>query len=298
MDKTAMVNRIMTGAIDAHAHTGPGLFGRVGTSIDIARQAAAYGMRAIVLKNHQGITSDRATLVDSVVPNISVYGGIVLNRYVGGVNPYAVEAAIRLGAKIVWMPTQWAQHHIDVYGATEYKHMKQTSSAVKLSVKGISILDDKGQLTTETKQVLEIIKQTDVAVATSHLSKDEIKLLVREARKIGIDKIIITHITLSELWKWSIQEQKELVENGATLEHVAVYCMENRDLLSPKEVANQINGVGYRNVMIASDCGQLGVPAPPEAIRLFVGMLLDAGIEEHALHYMLKENPGRLLGLR
>lgn len=298
MDKAAVVDRIMTGAIDAHAHTGPGLFGRVGTSIDIARQAAAYGMRAIVLKNHQGITSDRATLVDKVVPDISVYGGVVLNQYVGGINPYAVEAAIRLGAKIVWMPTQWAQHHIDVYGATEYTHMKQTSSVVKLPVKGISILDDKGQLTTETKQVLEIIEQADIAVATSHLSKDEIRLLVREARKIGIDKIIITHITLSELWKWSIQEQKELVENGATLEHVAVYCMENRHLLSPKEVANQINGVGYRNVMIASDCGQLGVPAPPEALRLFVGMLLDAGIEEHALHYMLKESPGRLLGLR
>jgi len=298
MAKAVVVDRIMTGAIDAHCHSGPGLFGRIGTSIDIARQAAAYGMRAIVLKNHQGITSDRATLVDQVVPDISVYGGVVLNQYVGGINPYAVEAAIRLGAKIVWMPTQWAQHHIDVYGATEYKHMKQISSAVKLPVKGISILDDKGQLTTETKQVLEIIKQAGVAVATSHLSKDEIRLLVREAKEMGIDKIIITHITLSELWKWSIQEQKELVENGATLEHVALYCMENRGLLSPKEVANQINGVGYRNVMISSDCGQLGVPAHPETIRLFVGMLLDAGIEEYALHYMLKESPGRLLGLK
>ena len=298
MDKAAVVDRIMTGAIDAHVHSGPGLFGRIGTSIDIARQSAAYGMRAIVLKNHQGITSDRATLVDQVVPDINVYGGVVLNQYVGGINPYTVEAAIRLGAKIVWMPTRWAQHHIDVYGATEYKHMKQTSSAVKLPMKGISILNDNGQLTTEIKQVLEIIRQADVALSTSHLSKDEIRLLVKEARKTGIDKIIITHLTLSELWKWSIQEQKELVENGATLEHVAVYCMENRNLLSPKEVANQINEIGYRNVLISSDCGQLGVPAPPEALRLFVGMLLDAGVEEQALHYMLKESPGRLLGLR
>ena len=297
MNKTDIVNRILTGSIDCHVHAGPGIFSRTGDAINFAKQARAYGMRGIVLKSHQGITSDTATLVNKMVSGVDVYGGVVLNRYVGGINPYAVEIAIRLGAKIVWMPTQWAKHHVDTFGAAQYKHMKQTKSVVDLPMKGISILDEKGNITPETKQVLEIIKEADVALATSHLTKEEIKILVKEAHKMGISKIIITHITFSELWKWPIQEQRELVDMGATKEHVAVYCMENRYLASPKEVVKMIDGVGYKNVLIGSDCGQLRLPAPPEALRLFVGMLLDEGMEEHKIHYMMKDNPIRLLGL-
>ena len=297
MNKTDIVNRILTGSIDCHVHAGPGIFGRTGDAINFAKQARAYGIRGIVLKNHQGITSDTATLVNKMVSGVDVYGGVVLNRYVGGINPYAVEIAIRLGAKIVWMPTQWAKHHADTFGAAQYKHMKQIKSVVDLPMKGISILDENGEITLETKQVLQIIKEADVALATSHLTKEEIKILVREAHKMGISKIIITHITFSELWKWSIQEQKELVDMGAIIEHVAVYCMENRYLVSPKEVVEMIEGVGYINVLIGSDCGQLRLPAPPEALRRFVGMLLDEGIEEYKIHYMMKDNPIRLLGL-
>ncbi|MCW4042456.1 MAG: DUF6282 family protein [Candidatus Bathyarchaeota archaeon] len=297
MNKTDIVNRILTGSIDCHVHAGPGIFGRTGDAINFAKQARAYGIRGIVLKNHQGITSDTATLVNKMVSGVDVYGGVVLNRYVGGINPYAVEIAIRLGAKIVWMPTQWAKHHADTFGAAQYKHMKQIKSVVDLPMKGISILDEKGKITPETKQVLQIVKEADVALATSHLTKEEIKILVKEANKMGINKIIITHITFTELWKWSIQEQKELVDMGATIEHVAVYCMENRYLVSPKEVVEMIEGVGYKNVLIGSDCGQLRLPTPPEALRLFVGMLLDEGMEEYKIHYMMKDNPIRLLGL-
>lgn len=297
MDRIDQVNRILAGAIDCHAHTGPGIFDRVGDSIDIARQARAYGMRAMVLKCHQGITSDRALLVDKVVPDISIYGGVVLNQYVGGINPYAVEIAIRFGAKIVWMPTQWAQHHIDIFGQPEYKHMKQTSAVADLPKKGITILDENGLLNSETKQVLKIVKKNDVALATSHLTKNEIKILVDEASKIGIKKIILTHVTFTELWTWSIEEQKELIKKGTTIEYVALYSFKNRFLVSAKEVAHMINEVGYKNVLISSDCGQLRLPSPPEGLRLFIGMLLDEGIEEQALHYMLKDNPIRLLGL-
>jgi len=297
MDRIDQVNRIITGAIDSHAHTGPGIFDRVGDSIDIARQARAYGMRAIVLKCHQGITSDRAILVNKVVPDINVYGGVVLNQYVGGINPHAVEIAIRFGAKIIWMPTQWAQHHINVFGQPEYKHMKQTSAVANLPIKGITVLDENGQLTFETKLVLEVIKKNNVALATGHLAKNEIKILIDEASKMGIKKIILTHVTFTELWNWSIEEQKELIKKGTTIEHVAVYSFKNRFLVSVKEVAHMIKEVGYENVLISSDCGQLKLPSPPEGIRLFINMLLDEGIEEDALHYMLKDSHIRLLGL-
>ena len=299
MNREDIVNRILTGAIDCHVHSGPDIFARVGDAIDFANQFKAYGFKGFVIKNHYGNTSATAQLVNKMVSGIDIFGGVVLNRYVGGINPYAVEVAIRLGAKIIWMPTQWAQHHIDTFGAPQYKHMGQTESTARsLPAIGISVLDKNGELVPEVKQVLEIIKANNVALATSHLTKEEIKILVREANRMGIDKIIITHITFTELWKWSIEEQRELVDLGATIEHVGLYCMENRYLVSPKQVVEMIEGVGYKNVLIGSDCGQLKIPTSPETLRLFVGMLLDEGMDEYKIHYMMKDNPIRLLGIK
>jgi len=297
MFKEDQVSRIMTGAIDSHVHSGPGIFDRTGDSFDFARQARAYGMRAIVLKNHQGITSDRAMLVNKVIPDITILGGVVLNRYVGGINPHAVEIAIRFGAKIVWMPTQWAQHHINVFGKPEYKHMKQTAAVADVEKKGISIFDQNGKITPETIKVLEIIKKNNVALATGHLTKEEIIALVDEAYKMGIKKIILTHVTFRELWTWTVEEQKELIKKGVMIEHVALYSLKNRFLVSAKEVAYMINQVGYENVMISSDCGQMNIPYPAEGLRMFIRMLLEEGISEQALHYMLKDSHIKVLGL-
>lgn len=66
-------------------------------------------MKAVVLKCHHGYTSDRAYFVRKAVPGIGVYGGVVLNNAVGGINPFVVEAAITYGTKIVWLPS-WVQH--------------------------------------------------------------------------------------------------------------------------------------------------------------------------------------------
>src|SRR5688500_3951630 len=79
------------GAIDLHVHANPDVFGRSLDDIDVARLAKAKGMRGIVLKNHVSETASRAALVMKVVPGLEVFGGIVLNKAVGGVNPDAAE---------------------------------------------------------------------------------------------------------------------------------------------------------------------------------------------------------------
>ena len=73
------------------------------------------GARAIVLKTHQGTTMDRAYLcnrhneiVHGKTNNFTMFGSITLNKVVGGINPKAVDVALKLGAKVVWLPTQSA----------------------------------------------------------------------------------------------------------------------------------------------------------------------------------------------
>src|SRR5258706_309913 len=86
----------LTDTIDLHLHTAPDVVPRKLDAFEAARQAAARGMRAILLKSHVTITADRAALVEQVVPAVRVFGGLVLNQAVGGFNPAAVEAALRL----------------------------------------------------------------------------------------------------------------------------------------------------------------------------------------------------------
>src|SRR5256885_12882895 len=79
------------GAIDIHVHSDPDAFNRSLDDFEVARIAARKGMRGIVLKNHVAPTADRAALVSRAVPGIEIWGGIALNRAVGGVKPSAVE---------------------------------------------------------------------------------------------------------------------------------------------------------------------------------------------------------------
>ncbi len=44
--------------------------------------------------------------------HITLISGVPLNNTVGGFNPYAVEHGIKLGARIVWMPTFSAANHL------------------------------------------------------------------------------------------------------------------------------------------------------------------------------------------
>src|ERR1700679_593183 len=84
----------LAGAIDIHVHAAPDSTPRSIDAIDLARLAKARGMRGLVLKNHYESTAALAYLVRKVVPGIEIFGGIDLNRSVGGINPAAVERMI------------------------------------------------------------------------------------------------------------------------------------------------------------------------------------------------------------
>src|SRR5690242_13543796 len=96
----------LAGVVDFHCHTAPDVVARSITDFELARLAKAAGLRAIVLKNHYTMTADRAQLVMREVPGIEVFGGIALNRSVGGLNAEAVRRMIAMDGhrgKVVWL---------------------------------------------------------------------------------------------------------------------------------------------------------------------------------------------------
>ena len=81
----------LAGMIDLHVHVAPDSRGpRSVNGFEAAQMARRHGIRALLIKNHYTETASQAYLVSQIVPDIGVYGGIVLNRSVGGINPVAV----------------------------------------------------------------------------------------------------------------------------------------------------------------------------------------------------------------
>lgn len=195
------IERLMQGSIDMHIHHGPDP--RVERRLDAlqtALQAQEAGMRAIVLKSHEYPTAPLACIVGQMAPKVAVLGSICLDSEVGGLNPAAVEASAKMGAKVVWMPTFSA--------ANNRRHVGQEG--------GISILDEKGKMLSVVGEILEIIKHSDMVLATGHLSATEVSALVKEARGRGLTKIVITHPSEPAVGTLlGLDQQRELAAQGA-----------------------------------------------------------------------------------
>src|SRR5512136_1298146 len=178
---------MLQGVIDFHIHTGPDIYPRLLNDIEVARQAKRAGMKAILIKSHATITGDRAQIAQTVA-GFPVFGGVALNWHVGGLNKYAVECAAKLGARQVWMPTTHATNYLKYVD-----HVPMFAKSMPKDIKGISILKEDGRLVPELAPILEIIAQYGLILATGHLSPEEGLALISEAKKAGIDKVVVTH---------------------------------------------------------------------------------------------------------
>ena len=111
LDRPEPARAWLEGAIDLHVHCGPSFFTRWGDGLDLTRVCEQAGMAGVLLKAHEGSTVAQSAVLDRLSPPLMVSGGVVLNRYVGGINPAAAEAALRLGGRCIWFPTIDADAH-------------------------------------------------------------------------------------------------------------------------------------------------------------------------------------------
>jgi len=281
------------GAIDFHVHTAPDISARNLTDLDLARIGERYEMRAIVLKNHVTMTADRAAQINPMVPGIEVYGGIVLNKAVGGINADAVRAMAKMSGargKVVWFPTFDSAHHRKNFGNKPG---------------GLQVLEN-GKLTNEAEAVLAAIKDHDLILETGHLSPEEVLALVARAREMGIGKIVVTH-AMSQVPGLSIEQMKTLAGHGAYLElvyldhlrtpHAHLEWLKEWRPLSIAQMAEAVKAIGADHFIIASDLGQTGNPVHPDGMVGMVEGMLAQGVAQADVDKMVRGNPAGLLGL-
>lgn len=282
------------GVIDMHVHPDPDVFGRSLTDTELATVARRKGMRGLVLKNHVVTTADRAALAMHQVPGIEIWGGIVLNNSVGGINPAAVEWMHRMSGgrgKVVWLPTFDAD-----------KHVKTLVDKAKSGI----VVAPNGVVTPAMEDVLKIIARENLILATGHVHPEEVVAVVKRARELGVKNIIVTH-GLTNIPGLSTAQAKQVTEMGAKIEicylqfmtgpQAQYQWMTHWDRVDAKAVAQAVKDFGADSLVLSTDLGQQGMMTPPDGIENQIAAVRAAGVSQADIDKMMKRNPAQLLGL-
>ena len=287
---------LLQGAVDIHIHHGPDLYPRIQDAFELAQDAKAAGMRGVCLKTHNFPTAPMALLTRKHVPGIDIFGSITCNLEVGGVNPSAVEAAIKYEARQIWLPTIDSTNHALVTGSVG-QHGRG------LTIKGglsdyarkkprLFLLDDEGNLAPALHEIFSMVANADIILNLGHISFKEMTAIVPAAQRAGVKRIICDHPFFSCL---SLGQQSELADQGVWINFTAGELLPRWWRVSVADFAAAIRNVGVSRAVVSSDCGQLHNPPMVEALRITCQLLLEEDFTADEIKRLLHHNPAELL---
>jgi len=273
----------LKGIIDIHAHADPDKTRR---SLDVLELAKLYkdrGVRAMVIMNHFDPTAGLAYLAGKYTPGLEVFGGIVLNSLVGGINPTAVEHFIRVEGergKIIYMPTLDSENEI--------RRNKSSNPFVRIS--------KDGKLLPEVLDMLDLIAKHKLVLSTGHSSPEEILLLTQSAKERGIEKILATNPTFPSV-NMSVEQMQEAARLGAYIEFIYYVLGMPGEPATMKDYADAIKIIGPEHCILSSCGGQAWMPIHTFAWEELLRGMREHGLSEAEIDRMAKVNPGYLLGI-
>jgi hypothetical protein len=294
---TDRVATLLEGAVDLHVHPAPSPMPRRMDGAEAARLAGEAGFDAIVVKSHHHSTvMDVLALEQAGVDHGSarLFGGIALNGPVGGINPHAVDLALKMGGRIVWFPTIGSAKHIRHH--QEHPDLKFPKLKIRLDPEEpIAVLDGNGGVREEVYAILERIKAHDAVLASGHMAPEEITAVLQAAREVGVQRMLVNHPNF--VIEASYEDARRWVELGAYIEHsLCMYDEEssfhNWDV---DTLVAWIEAVGPERSTLASDLGQMDNPLPTDSFRKIVGRLLERGMSDDTVRTLVSRNPGELL---
>ena len=143
-------------------------------------------------------------------------------------------------------------------------------------------------------EILEILSGQDVILSTGHLSQREIVVLVREAIKRRIKKILVTHPDHFFI-QMSAKVQKELARRGIFFDRC--FPTPTTSPLTVEGMAKRIREVGVTSSILTSDFGQPENPFPVEGLKIYIQKLIQQGFSDQEIDQMVRTNPGNLLNI-
>ena len=290
--------KCMQGAYDVQVHVAPDVIERRIDDLDLAKEFLAHGMKGFVLKSHYFPTAERAQVVTKAVPGISAYGAITLNHSVGGLNPVALELAGRSGCKMVWFPTVDAAN--ETAGRLDGPNVKlpfwakiqRELAATGIAPPPLTVLDASGKISATVRLCIELIAKHNMILATGHLGRVEIFELVKTAREMGTQRVLVTHAEFPSQ-NLTADEQVQLANMGAFIEHCFTTMHTGK---APWDaVLEAIRKVGPERCVLSTDLGQTINPPVADGFAMFAQKLLDGGFSVDQIRRMTVTNPAALL---
>ncbi len=269
----------LAGAIDFHVHSGPDSRPRSVNDLEVARMTGRAGLRGIVLKNHFTMTADRAALAMAQVEGLEVFGGVVLNRAVGGLNAEAVRQMVQFEGgrgKVVWLPTFDAEYYVTAQGGA--------GPFVSVTREGVPV--------PELAEIFALVAEHDLVLAMGHSSPEEVLVLMAAAGRLGVERILVTHVFSQ---RPSRAQMQQMVDAGAILE-IDWYALHLGNQTVDTYVS-AIQELGAEHFLMSSDLGQATSPSHVDGLRAYVTAMRGAGVTDDQIDLMLRRNPARLLGL-
>jgi len=273
----------LEGVIDILAHASPD---RTHRSIDFLELAKLYkdrGVRGMVIMNHFDPTAGQAYIARKHTPGLEVFGGIVLNRLVGGINTAAVEHFVNIEGgygKIVYMPTLDSEN--------DTRHGKSTNPFVRIS--------ENGRLLPEVLEMLELIARHKLVLSTGHSSAEEVMLLTQAAKERGVEKILATNPTYPSI-NMSVEQMKEAARLGAYIELIYYVVGMPGSSVTMKDYADAVRAIGPEHCILSSCGGQAWMPIHTFAWSELLNGMRENGLAKEEIDLMAKTNPADLLGL-
>jgi hypothetical protein len=256
---------LISGVADLHVHGAPSLVERHGLDHEVLGAHGSVGIDFAVLKAHEGSTAERALIAAQreEASGVTVVGGIVLNSPVGGANPDAVEVAARLGGRVVWMPTVSAPAHI-ASPSSPSQSVHRT-----MVFRQVDVVDDDGALLPAWRDVLDVVAEHDMLLASGHLTCSQSLVLFRAAKAAGVTRMLLNHPRMTFL-EWDDAAAPEFAQLGVVLELGIL-----PDILTTDGPPSTTLGAVYPHDMLAfgGDLGHAHYPTMAQALPGWLGDL-------------------------
>jgi hypothetical protein len=287
----------LIGAVDSHVHCCPHINRRTVTLFDAVRMAASAGQRGVGLMDVFANTSGLAALANRELGHlgVDVFGGIILEPYVGGLSPRSVQTALAMGygtggARFVSLPC----HHTAFVARSENRSPTYVETTLSVPLTG--------ELPDPLPEIIDLCIAADVVFNLGHLSGAEMVQVAQMATARGCKRMLAPagYLTVDEAQaiaatgctlEYSFFVFSHATEIGQTMIDAERHRFARADFQRAVEIVRKTDPA---QIVLSSDSGALVLPPPVEALREFVLMFEGSGIPADHLRRMVADNPARL----
>lgn len=283
-------DELLRGVSDIHLHAAPDSKARLGNELEFARAACDVGYKSMLFKSNDFSCHDRAYLIRQELQGSEVFGSLCMNRVHGDkVNVFAVEKAVATTG--IFVVVSGCRHRMPFTRISAITARKRVCPL--WTITGVCCLKSCESWRYVPKRIH--FRNGALFVRGEHHAGSE-------SREVGVRKCVVTHAN-SGIWKMTHDQIKRCIDLGAWMEYSYITNLwgpgtglPDFERMSDKEFADFARIAPQRSI-ITTDLGQVGMPHPVDGMRRCILALLENGLAQKQVDFMVRSNPAQLVGL-